>query len=262
MVLERGFEMSKAVGVVKAEYETLSFEGLAEFIDEYKCDERKGVVSLVKRAEKKIKAHKDELFRLEKMSEYEKKYYSMGFKLIAGIDEVGRGPLAGPVVTAAVILPEGAVIEGVNDSKKLSPKKREELFYEIQKKALAVGIGLETNSVIDDINILQATYSAMRRAIGELKLKPDVILADAVTIPGIDIRQEGIIKGDAKSISIAAASIIAKVTRDRLMVDLDESYPGYGFKENKGYGSAAHIDAIKRLGLCPIHRKSFTGNFV
>lgn len=198
--------------------------------------------------------------RLEEMRLYENKYSE--YPLIAGIDEVGRGPLAGPVVTACVILPRDCEILYVNDSKKLSEKKREELFPEIMEKAVSVGIGICSQEEIDELNILQATYEAMRRAIKELNPVPDCILVDAVTIPGISIRQVPIIKGDAKSVSIAAASIVAKVTRDRMMVELDKQYPGYGFASNKGYGSAEHIEALKKLGPCPIHRHSFIKNFI
>ena len=181
---------------------------------------------------------------------------------ILGIDEVGRGPLAGPVVTAAVILPKDCDILYINDSKKLSEKKREMLYDEIMAKAVAVGIGYNSPERIDEINILQATYEAMREAISKLSVKPDILLNDAVNIPGVDIKQVPIIKGDAKSISIGAASIIAKVTRDRLMVSYDEVFPGYGFASNKGYGSAAHIEALKTLGPTPIHRRTFIKNFV
>lgn len=210
-----------------------------------------------KKQEEKLKA---ELERLYEMSAYEREHADCEF--IAGIDEVGRGPLAGPVVTCAVILPKDVRILYVNDSKKLSEKKRELLYDEIMEKAIAVGIGMETPEVIDDINILQATYSAMRKAIANLQVKPDILLNDAVTIPGVDIPQVPIIKGDAKSISIASASIIAKVTRDRLMVEYDALYPGYGFASNKGYGSKEHIEALKKLGKTPIHRESFIKNFV
>lgn len=261
-MLKRGIDMSEAISKIKEKYNLCSLEMLSEFIENYKNDDRKGVQTIIKSAEKKIEAHKKEELRLEKMSEYENKYFAQGIKLIAGVDEVGRGPLAGPVVTAAVILPQGTKIEGINDSKKLSEKKREELFEIIKEKAVAIGIGIESNAVIDEINILQATYSAMRMALNKLEIKPEVILVDAVTIPQVEIKQEPIIKGDAKSISIAAASIIAKVTRDRMMTELDEIYSGYGFKDNKGYGSAFHINAIKEKGLSPIHRKSFTKNFV
>jgi ribonuclease HII len=200
--------------------------------------------------------------RIETMKEFEYKYAE--FNLICGIDEVGRGPFAGPVVAGAVILPKDEEILYLNDSKKLSEKKREELYDIIMDKAVAVGLGLETNEVIDEINIKRATHSAMRKAIKDLKnpktgemFTPDILLVDAEHIPDVDIRQVGIIKGDAKSISIAAASIIAKVTRDRMMVEYDKIYPGYDFAGNKGYGTAAHIAAIKELGMTPIHRRTF-----
>ncbi|MBQ5933973.1 MAG: ribonuclease HII [Lachnospiraceae bacterium] len=200
--------------------------------------------------------------RIETMKEFEYKYAE--FKFICGIDEVGRGPFAGPVVAGAVILPKDEEILYLNDSKKLSEKKREELYDIIMEKAVAVGLGLETNEVIDEINIKRATHSAMRKAIKDLKnpktgemFTPDILLVDAEHIPDVDIKQVGIIKGDAKSISIAAASIIAKVTRDRMMVEYDKIYPGYDLAGNKGYGTAAHIAAIKELGMTPIHRRSF-----
>lgn len=198
--------------------------------------------------------------RLFEMSKYEREYADAGY--ICGIDEVGRGPLAGPVVACAVILPKDVEILYVNDSKKLSEKKREALYDEIMEKAVSVGIGMESPAVIDEINILQATYRAMRTAIQKLSVKPDILLNDAVTIPEVDIKQVPIIKGDAKSISIAAASIVAKVTRDRIMVEYDSVYPGYGFASNKGYGSKQHTDALRTLGKTPIHRDSFIGNFI
>ena len=191
---------------------------------------------------------------------YEKKYRHMGY--ICGIDEVGRGPLAGPVVACAVILPEDCNILYLNDSKQLSAKKREELYDEIMKKAVAVGLGMTGPARIDEINILQATYEAMREAIGKLEVRPNVLLNDAVTIPGVEITQVPIIKGDSKSVSIAAASIVAKVTRDRLMEEYELVLPGYGFARNKGYGSAEHIAALKELGPTPIHRASFIKNFL
>lgn len=198
--------------------------------------------------------------RTEVMKEFEYKYSDCEY--ICGIDEVGRGPLAGPVMAAAVILPKNEEILYLNDSKKLSEKKREELYDIIMEKAVAVGIGIADKDVIDDINILNATYVAMRQAISNLKVKPDILLVDAVHIPEVDIKQVGIVKGDARSISIAAASIIAKVTRDRLMCELDKKYPGYDFASNKGYGTKVHIDALKTIGPCEIHRKTFIKNFL
>ena len=192
---------------------------------------------------------------------YERQYAGEG--LIAGVDEAGRGPLAGPVVAAAVILYPGAEILGINDSKQLSEKKREALYPEIIEKSMAVGVGIVSAGRIDEINILQATYEAMRKAVSSLCFKPDLLLVDAVTIPGLEgIRQVPIIKGDAKSLSIGAASIIAKVTRDRIMRELDELYPEYGFAGHKGYGTAAHIEALRQFGPCPIHRRSFITHFI
>ena len=195
------------------------------------------------------------------MLEFEKKY-GIECHCICGIDEAGRGPLAGPVVAGAVIIPKNCDILYINDSKKLSEKKREELYDIIMERAVAVGLGYSTPERIDEINILQATYEAMREAVSKLEQVPDLLLNDAVTIPQVNIRQIPIIKGDAKSISIGAASIIAKVTRDRLMVQYDEVYPEYGFASNKGYGAQAHIDALRQYGPCPIHRRSFITHFI
>ena len=201
-----------------------------------------------------------EIKRIEALKQYEKEYEHLGY--VCGIDEVGRGPFAGPVVACAVILPKDCSILYINDSKKLSEKKREELYDIIIKEAVAYGIGIKDNRRIDEINILQATYEAMRDAIGKLSVKPDVLLNDAVTIPGVDIMQVPIIKGDAKSISIGAASIVAKVTRDRMMAEYDRIFPGYDFAKNKGYGTASHIEGLKKLGPCEIHRQSFIHNYI
>lgn len=201
-----------------------------------------------------------ELERLNGLKVYEREYETLG--LVCGIDEAGRGPLAGPVVAGAVILPKNCQILYLNDSKKLTARRRDLLYDEILEKALAVGIGVVDHEQIDRVNILQATYQAMREAIGSLTLSPDVLLVDAVTIPGISIKQVPIVKGDAKSVSIAAASVVAKVTRDRMMVQMEDVYPGYGFASNKGYGSAAHIAALKSKGPCKIHRRTFIKNFV
>ena len=201
-----------------------------------------------------------ELKRIEALKQYEKEYEHLGY--VCGIDEVGRGPFAGPVVACAVILPKDCNILYINDSKKLSEKRREELYDIIIKEAVAYGIGIKDNNRIDEINILQATYEAMREAISNLSVKPDVLLNDAVTIPGVDIKQVPIIKGDAKSISIGAASIVAKVTRDRMMAEFDLKYPGYEFAKNKGYGTAAHIEGLKKYGPCEIHRRSFIHNYI
>ena len=193
---------------------------------------------------------------------YEKASAEKGYSAICGIDEAGRGPLAGPVVAGAVILPKDEQILYVNDSKKLSEKKRELLYDEIMERALAVGVGIVGPERIDEINILQATYEAMRLAVGQLEMRPDILLNDAVTIPGIDIQQVPIVKGDAKRVSIAAASIIAKVTRDRLMREYDQVFPEYDFASNKGYGTKSHIEALKALGPTPIHRRTFIQHFV
>ena len=213
---------------------------------------------LVETARKRVVSLEKEKQRIEQLCVYEKQYEDCG--LICGIDEVGRGPLAGPVVAGAVILPKDCRILYINDSKKLSEKKREELYDVIMEQAVACAVGYSTPERIDEINILQATYEAMREAIGKLRPQPDILLNDAVKIPGVSIPQVPIIKGDAKSISIGAASIIAKVTRDRLMVEYDKVYPEYDFAGNKGYGSAAHIAAVKKYGPTPIHRTSFIKN--
>ena len=194
------------------------------------------------------------------MKQYEREYEHLGY--VCGIDEVGRGPLAGPVVACAVILPKDCQILYINDSKKLSAAKREELYQEIEKEAVGIGLGMASPARIDEINILNATYEAMRMAISKLPVRPQILLNDAVTIPQVEIPQVPIIKGDAKSISIAAASIVAKVTRDRMMVEYDKQMPEYGFASNKGYGAAAHIEALKKYGPSPIHRQSFIGNFI
>jgi ribonuclease HII len=252
--------METKISVIKEELQAASYKELPLFISKYETDERSGVAALVKKARKQIDDYEKELLRTEGMKEYEKKYGEYSY--ICGIDEVGRGPLAGPVVAGAVILPRDCDILYLNDSKQLSEKKREELNDIILEKAVATGIGVISPERIDEINILQATYEAMRQAIGNLSVKPDLLLNDAVTIPKVEIPQVPIIKGDAKSISIAAASIIAKVYRDRLMVQYDEIFPGYGFAGNKGYGSQTHMDAIRTLGPTPIHRRSFIKNII
>ena len=252
--------MEEKIGAIKAKLESLQVEEYNRFIAEYREDARQGVQKLVEKAKKTLDKLDQEKRRIEKLKVYEKEYESLGY--VCGIDEVGRGPLAGPVVAGAVILPKDCDILYINDSKKLSEKKREELYDVIMEKAVAVGIGYSTPARIDEINILQATYEAMREAIAKLTVKPDLLLNDAVTIPMVDIRQVPIIKGDAKSISIGAASIVAKVTRDRLMVQYDQVYPEYGFASNKGYGAQVHIDALKKYGPCPIHRRSFITHFI
>ena len=238
-----------------------SEEAILSFIKAYSEDERAGVKKLVETAKKRLDALYKEIARIDTMKKYEKEYESLGY--LCGIDEVGRGPLAGPVYAAAVILPKDCDILYLNDSKKLSEKKREELYDVIMEKAIAVGIGSASCERIDEINILQATFEAMTTAVNSLSVKPGALLIDAVHIPQLEAyKQISIIKGDAKSVSIAAASIVAKVTRDRIMKDYAALYPEYGFESNKGYGSADHIAAIKKYGPCPIHRRSFIGNFV
>ncbi len=212
------------------------------------------------REARKTLALEKEKERMSLLFSYEREYAA--YSAICGIDEVGRGPLAGPVVAGAVILPRDCDILYINDSKKLSEKKRNLLYDEIMEKAVAIGIGCVSWERIDEINILQATYEAMRQAIASLSVTPDLLLNDAVTIPGVEIAQVPIIKGDAKSASIGAASIIAKVTRDRMMVEYHSLYPQYGFDANKGYGTKAHIEALQKYGPCPIHRRSFIGHFV
>lgn len=245
----------KSIREIKEELKQIPPERLPEYLALYRDDGRKGVQDVLKTQENRLKKYEAELARIQTLIFFEKKYEE--YTYICGIDEVGRGPLAGPVVAGAVILPKDCRILYINDSKKLSAKKREELSEEIHQKAVAIGIGLSTQERIDEINILQATYEAMRKAIRALSVAPSLLLNDAVTIPQVDIPQVGIVKGDARSVSIAAASIVAKVYRDRMMEEYDKMYPGYGFASNKGYGSREHVEALHRLGPCPIHRRSF-----
>lgn len=253
-------EAPKKIALIKLEFMQAAQSDIPDLLSRYKEDERSGVVTICNQYRRKLEAQENELERLAVMKKYENQYSD--YEFICGIDEVGRGPFAGPVIAGAVILPKDCNILYINDSKQLSEKKREELYDEIIKTAVAFGIGSVPPQQIDEINILQATYEAMRKAISNLSIKPDILLNDAVTIPGVDIKQVPIIKGDAKSISIAAASIVAKVTRDRLMVAYDKVFPGYDFASNKGYGSPKHIEAIKKLGLTPIHRRSFVKNII
>lgn len=248
------------INEIKEILKNASIDELDSYILEFSQDERAGVIKLVESAEKRKKAFEAEVERTYQMKAYERKYETCRY--ICGIDEVGRGPLAGPVVAAAVVLPKDVDIYYLNDSKQLSEKKREQLYDEIMEKAIAVGIGFADETCIDEINILQADYVAMRQALSKLSVTPDILLNDAVKIPEVTIPQVSIIKGDAKSVSIAAASIVAKVTRDRFMVEMDKQYPGYDFASNKGYGSAKHITAIKEIGPCKIHRRTFIGNFI
>jgi ribonuclease HII len=248
------------INEIKEQFKQAERDALPGLIALYEGDSRSGVIRLVEQARKKLDAFQAEVERTYAMRAYERKYENCRY--ICGIDEVGRGPLAGPVVAAAVVLPKDVEIYYLNDSKQLSAKKREQLYDEIMEKAVAVGVGFADEKCIDEINILQADYVAMRLALQQLSVTPDVLLNDAVRIPEVDILQEPIIKGDAKSVSIAAASIVAKVTRDRFMVEMDAVYPGYDFASNKGYGSAKHLAALKELGPCEIHRRSFIGNLI
>lgn len=248
----------KSIQEIREAFKKASQTEIQELIENYAQDERKGVQAAVAQAQKKVDALEREKKRIDAMKSFERKYEHLGY--VCGIDEVGRGPFAGPVVAGAVILPKDCDILYINDSKKLSEKKREELYGEIMEKAIAVQVGYASPARIDEINILQATYEAMREAVSKLTITPQVLLNDAVTIPGITIPQVPIIKGDAKSVSIAAASIVAKVTRDRLMREYDKIMPEYGFASNKGYGSKEHIEALRMYGATPIHRKSFIKN--
>ncbi len=220
-------------------------------------DSRKSVNKLALKLVKMQEKLNNEIARLENLWSFERKGFKLGYKLIAGIDEAGRGPLAGPVVASAVILPKNELIQGIDDSKKLSEKKRDELYEKIKETAIDIGIGIVDNKTIDEINIFNATKLAMKRAIQSMEVKPDFMLIDALELADINIRQRGIIKGDSKSISIAAASIIAKVTRDRIVKEYDIEYPEYNFSKHKGYGTKEHYEALKTYGATPVHRMSF-----
>lgn len=235
-------------------------ESLPLVMSLYVGDDRAGVKKALEGAQKRYDKLLAEKKRIYDLGAYERQYSDHLY--ICGIDEVGRGPFAGPVVAGAVILPKDCDILYINDSKKLSEKVRERLYEEIKEKAVSAAVGIVEPSRIDEINILQATYEAMRIAISKLDPVPDLLLNDAVTIPGVDIKQVPIIKGDAKSISIGAASIFAKVTRDRLMLEYDKQYPEYGFARNVGYGTAEHIAALQKYGPTPIHRRSFIHDYV
>lgn len=250
----------KSLAVIKQELETASREERKSMLALLKDDTRTGVINLIKKYEKQEEKYLAELARIEVMKQFE--YAHADATYICGIDEVGRGPLAGPVVAGAVILDPNNDILYLNDSKKLSEAKRNELYEEIKEKAVAYQIGIMPPAVIDELNILNATYKAMQEAVHGLSVTPDLLLNDAVIIPDLPMEQVKIIKGDAKSLSIAAASILAKVERDRMMVEYDKLYPEYGFASNKGYGSKEHIEALKKYGPCPIHRASFIKNFV
>ena len=225
-------------------------------LTELEQDSRSGVIQAIAKRKKEIQKRLDEDERLEGMLAYEKECYARGMELIAGVDEVGRGPLAGPVVAAAVILPKACKIPGLNDSKKIPKSKHKEIYEAVLQNAIAIGIGIKDNQVIDQVNIYEATKLAMMEAIGQLEPQPQHLLIDAMKLD-LPIPQTSIIKGDANSLSIAAASIVAKVTRDQMMEDLDQLYPGYDFAQNAGYGTAKHLAGLQKLGVTPIHRRSF-----
>lgn len=249
----------KSIAQIRKELEEAQ-EERESLLQLYEQDARKGVQNLVAKYRREQQKLVQERERLAVMHRFEDKYAA--YTYICGVDEAGRGPLAGPVVAGAVILPEDVEILYLNDSKKLSAARRDQLYEEIKEKAVAWAVGMASPERIDEINILQATYEAMQDAVAQLMPTPDLLLVDAVHIPNVIQKQVGIVKGDAKSVSIAAASIMAKVTRDRLMIQMDELYPEYGFAGHKGYGSKEHIQAIKQYGPCPIHRRSFIKNFV
>ncbi len=250
----------KKISEIKAQLQAADTGSLLTLMQAYAADERAGVRAAIEQAKKRLEAYEKEMARLDGMLSYERQYACYG--AVCGLDEAGRGPLAGPVVAGAVILPEDCRILYLNDSKKLTPKRREELYDEIMEKAVSVGVGIIGPMRIDEINILQADYEAMCEALGQLRVMPATLLNDAVTIPQVKIRQVPIIKGDAKSLSIAAASVIAKVTRDRIMDEYDDVYPEYGFAAHKGYGTVQHIAAIRKYGPTPIHRRTFIRKFV
>lgn len=246
---------------VKNKIDQLTLDEAEKLITILEADERKSINKLANKIKRKVDAVNKEKERIKNLWAFEKEI-TKEYTFVAGIDEVGRGPLAGPVVCAAVILPKGTEFVGINDSKKVKKDDRERLFNEIKEKAIAVGIGICDEKIIDDINILEATKLGMKRAIKDLKQKPEFLLIDALTLDDISIKQKGIIKGDTKSVSIAAASIIAKVTRDRIMYDYNKKYPEYGFLTNVGYGTKEHREALEAIGPTPIHRKSFIKNLI
>lgn len=226
------------------------------FFAELEQDDRSGVIQAIAKRKREIQKRLDEDERLEGMLAYEKECYARGMELIAGVDEVGRGPLAGPVVAAAVIFPKGCKIPGLNDSKKIPKAKHKEIYEAVLQNAIAIGVGVKDNHVIDQVNIYEATKLAMMEAIGQLEPQPQHLLIDAMKLD-LPISQTSIIKGDANSLSIAAASIVAKVTRDQMMEEFDKEYPGYDFAKNAGYGTANHLAGLDQLGVTPIHRRSF-----
>lgn len=258
MVMEKKMSLKE----IEKNIKEMDIDSALSYLKSLSGQYKTGLDKLIKKYEKKKADLEKEMDRFARLCRYETDAYRNGYKMIAGVDEAGRGPLAGPVVAAAVILPEGVFIKGLNDSKKLSPQKRDILFDSIVKKAVAYGVGIVDEKCIDEINILNATKKAMSIAIGRLNPQPDLLLVDAVRLDNAGIDQLSLIKGDAQSISIAAASIIAKVTRDRMITEMGRLYPQYGFEKHKGYGTKEHIDAIKKYGICPIHRVSYTKHFL
>jgi len=247
----------KNIQDIEQEFKLCSSEELKALLTKYSFDPRSGVRKICDKYNKKLDSYYAELRRLKELSRYEDYYFDMGLKTVAGLDEVGRGPLAGPVVACCVVLKRGTIIEGVGDSKRLSERRRNQVFWEIKKKALDIGMGVVDEKVIDKINIVNATKQAMHEALDNLKAKPDALLVDFVRLDNIDFIQESIVKGDEKCFSIGAASIVAKVMRDEMMHNYAKEYPEYHFDKNKGYGSKEHFEAIKQHGICPIHRRSF-----
>lgn len=258
-------ELAMTIKEIKEFFKSQAIEDIPSTIERFSQDPRQGVSQTCKQYERKYKKYQQELERTQLMSAFDRVFQEAGQSMLAGIDEAGRGPLAGPVVAASVILPEGVIFEGLNDSKALTALVRDRLYDEIMEKAICVGVGIVDAHIIDEVNILQATFRAMKEAVLNMKQGARVLLVDGnQTIPGIDTRiaQHAIIQGDAKSASIAAASIIAKVTRDRMMATYHTSYPAYNFAGNKGYGSMDHVEALKQIGPSEIHRKSFLKNIL
>lgn len=253
--------MNKSIKDIKAQFENEPIQNIKSLIQIYKDDNRKGVKDIIKTYENKLLIIEKQKIKLEQMKKYENDAYLNGKKIIGGIDEVGRGPFAGPVVTCCVVLPKDFDIIGIDDSKKLSETKRKELFLKIKQNAIEIAINMEHNDVIDNINILEATKKSMLKNIESLKNKPDFLILDAINL-NINIPYISMPKADEKSVSVAAASIIAKVTRDEYMKQMHKMYPQYKFDVNKGYGTKEHIQALKKYGACPIHRKTFIKNYV
>jgi len=247
----------KTIQKIEQEFKTCANDELKELLTKYSSDARGGVQKVCDKYSKKLSKYYDELQRMKEISLCENYYFDSGLKTVSGLDEVGRGPLAGPVVACCVVFKKGTIIEGVGDSKKLSEKKRNSVFWEIKKKALDIGMGVVDEKTIDKINIVNATKQAMREAVDNLTIKPDVLLIDYESLEDIDCIQESIVKGDEKCFSIGAASIMAKVMRDEMMYTYAKEYPEYHFDKNKGYGSKEHFEALMQYGACPIHRQSF-----